>query len=76
MQKRKLGNGNLEVFAIGLGCLGMSFSLGPLSVAHTRFSRSPHLRASTRSGGGRRKKLWLPTLEGLGIGFVSICSAW
>jgi aryl-alcohol dehydrogenase-like predicted oxidoreductase len=29
MQKRKLGNSNLEVPAIGLGCMGMSFSYGP-----------------------------------------------
>jgi aryl-alcohol dehydrogenase-like predicted oxidoreductase len=29
MQKRKLGNSNLEVTAIGLGCMGMSFSYGP-----------------------------------------------
>jgi aryl-alcohol dehydrogenase-like predicted oxidoreductase len=29
MQKRKLGNSNLEVSALGLGCMGMSWSYGP-----------------------------------------------
>jgi len=29
MQKRKLGKSNLEVAAMGLGCMGMSFSYGP-----------------------------------------------
>jgi aryl-alcohol dehydrogenase-like predicted oxidoreductase len=29
MQKRKLGHSNLEVSAIGLGCMGLSFAYGP-----------------------------------------------
>ena len=29
MQKRTLGNSNLEVSAIGLGCMGLSFGYGP-----------------------------------------------
>ena len=29
MQKRKLGNSNLEVSALGMGYMGLSFGLGP-----------------------------------------------
>src|SRR5882724_6634282 len=29
MQKRKLGTSNLEVSALGLGCMGLSFGYGP-----------------------------------------------
>ena len=29
MQKRKLGNSGLEISAVGLGCMGMSFAYGP-----------------------------------------------
>src|SRR5450432_1084672 len=29
MQKRRLGKSNLEVFALGLGCMGLSYGYGP-----------------------------------------------
>src|SRR5467141_3439892 len=46
MQKRKLGNSNLEVSALGLGCMGMSYGYGPaadkqemISLIHTAVER-------------------------------------
>ncbi|MGD0640613.1 MAG: aldo/keto reductase [Roseiarcus sp.] len=34
MQKRKLGKSNLEVSAVGLGCMGLSFAYGPATDKH------------------------------------------
>jgi len=38
MQKRKLGNSNLEVSAIGLGCMSMSSGYGPPADKHAMIS--------------------------------------
>jgi aryl-alcohol dehydrogenase-like predicted oxidoreductase len=38
MQKRRLGKSNLEVSALGLGCMGMSFGYGPAADKHEMIS--------------------------------------
>ncbi len=47
MQKRTLGNSNLEVSALGLGCMGMSFSYG---LAHDKQEMIGVLRAAVERG--------------------------
>ncbi len=47
MQKRTLGKSNLEVSALGLGCMGMSFSYG---VAHDKQEMIGVLRAAVERG--------------------------
>lgn len=38
MQKRRLGSCNMEVSALGLGCMGMSFGYGPPADKHEMIS--------------------------------------
>src|SRR5213078_1368098 len=47
MQKRKLGKSNLEVSAIGLGCMGLSFGYGPAKDKNEMMSL---IRAAVESG--------------------------
>ena len=47
MQKRKLGKNGLEVSAIGLGCLGMTFGYGP---AHDKKEMIAVIRAAVERG--------------------------
>jgi aryl-alcohol dehydrogenase-like predicted oxidoreductase len=47
MQKRKLGKSNLEVSAIGLGCMGLSFGYGPATEKQQAISL---IRASFERG--------------------------
>ena len=47
MEKRKLGLGNLEVSALGLGCMGMSFGYGP---AHDKKEMIKLIHAAVEKG--------------------------
>ena len=47
MQKRKLGKSGLEVSAIGLGCMEMSFGYGP---AKDKQEMIPIIRAAVELG--------------------------
>src|SRR2546425_2800745 len=47
MQKRKLGKSNLEVSALGLGCMGMSQSYG---VPPDKQARISHIRTAVERG--------------------------
>jgi hypothetical protein len=67
MQKRKLGNSNLDVSALGLGCMGMSFGYGPAADKKQMISlkdrrknnicqqRFPQYRPALFAGGSQSK---------------------
>lgn len=85
MQKRKLGNSNLEVSARGLGCMRMSFGDSPvgdkkeMEVPAETIRRAHAVQPVTALQS--EYSLWwrtpeqnvLPTCEELGIGFVPFC---
>ena len=54
MQKRKLGTSGLEVSALGLGCMGMSFGYGP---AKEKQEMIPVIRAAVQRGVTDRKSV-------------------
>jgi hypothetical protein len=64
MQKRRLGNSNLEVSALGLGCMGMTSGYGPAAdkqemVSLIRAVRpKPTAHSPTRNWWGKR---WHPS---------------
>lgn len=62
IQKRILGKSNLEVSALGLGCMGMSFGYGP---AADRKEISATLFPASRRKPGKRTRLLLIFLAGL-----------
>ena len=80
MQKRKLGKNNLEVSALGLGCMGMSSAYGPpmdkqeaISLIRAAVERGVTFFDTAESYGPFTNEELvgeLPTLEELGAGFV------
>jgi aryl-alcohol dehydrogenase-like predicted oxidoreductase len=48
MQKRRLGNSNLEVSALGLGCMGMSYGYGPAADKQEMITDSTTASCTTR----------------------------
>jgi hypothetical protein len=68
MQKRELGQAGLEVSAIGLGCMGMSWSYGPAREAIDCF----HLQALKRCFGNLLDVLGAAVEDGPPVGITWI----
>ena len=58
MQTRKLGNSNLEVSALGLGCMGMSFGYGPAADKQEMIALIRVGRRTRRHVLRHRRSLW------------------
>ena len=65
MQKRQLGNSGLEVSALGLGCMGLTFGYGPATdkAEAIKLIRAAYERGvtlfDTAEAYGRSMKKWL-----------------
>ena len=66
MQKRKLGNGDLDISALGLRCMGMTFSYGPppdrpamISLLQTSVDRGVTFFDTARSTDHSTTRSWL-----------------
>jgi aryl-alcohol dehydrogenase-like predicted oxidoreductase len=62
MQKRQLGKSNLEVSAIGLGCMGLSYGYGPavdkkqgISIIRAAVERGVVYKRRTRGRSSRKR---------------------
>src|SRR5437763_1798992 len=78
MQTRKLGKSNLEVSALGLGCMGMSFSYGPPKDKQEMITLRRAHKIQPVAALQNEYSLWhrtpekevIPTCQELGIGLV------
>jgi aryl-alcohol dehydrogenase-like predicted oxidoreductase len=58
MQTRRLGKSNLEVSALGLGCMGMSFGYGPPADQQEMIALLHRGRGARRHSLRHRRGLW------------------
>ena len=74
MQRRKLGESNLEVSAIGFGCMGLNFSYG--HALSKEESITLVRQAVGRGVGGALKSLRAQVVIATKVGFASNSEVW